>query len=103
MAAQRYGHRTLVRAFCAGLALVMSALVCSSPGYAADPAFQQFLTGLWPDAQKMGISRATFDAATRGLEPDLSLPDLILPGRPERPSGAQAEFVQTPADYLRES
>jgi len=51
----------------------------------------------------MGISRATFDAATRGLEPDMSLPDLIIPGRPERPSGRQAEFVQAPADYIKES
>ena len=41
--------------------------------------------------------------ATRGLEPDLSLPDLVLPGRPEKPQRGQAEFVQTPADYLKES
>ncbi len=84
-------------------AAVLVALVASSPGYAADAAFQQWLAGLWPDAQQMGISRATFDAATRGLEPDMSLPDLIIPGRPERPSGRQAEFVQAPADYIKES
>ena len=52
---------------------------------------------------ELGVSRATFDAATRGLEPDLSLPDLHLPGRPERRPPAQAEFVQTPADYVREA
>ena len=40
--------------------------------------------------------------ATRGLEPDLTLPDLILPGRPERPAAGQPEFVTTPADYLKE-
>ena len=51
----------------------------------------------------MGISRATFDAATKGLEPDLSLPDLAIPGRPEAPQRGQAEFVQTPADYLKEA
>ena len=51
----------------------------------------------------MGISRATFNAATRGLEPDMSLPDLIIPGRPERPLGRQAEFVQAPADYIKKS
>jgi lytic murein transglycosylase len=67
----------------------------------ADPAFQAFLQSLWPQAQEMGISRATFDAATHGLEPDLSLPDLVLPGRPAPPE-RQAEFVQTPADYLKE-
>ena len=41
--------------------------------------------------------------ATRGLEPDLTLPDLVLPGRPDKPPPGQAEFVQTPADYLKES
>ena len=40
---------------------------------------------------------------SRGLEPDLSLPDLALTGRPERPPPQQPEFVQTPADYVRES
>ena len=48
------------------------------------------------------MSRATFDIATRGLEPDLTLPDLVLPGRPEQPPAGQPEFVQTPADYLKE-
>lgn len=65
-------------------------------------AFQQWLEGTWPDAQKSGVSRKTFDEATRGLTPDLSLPDLVLPGRPERQPD-QAEFVQTPADYLKEA
>ena len=73
----------------------------STPAF-ADAAFQTWLQSLWPQAQALGVSRATFDLATRGLEPDLSLPDLVLPGRPERPSGGQAEFVLTPADYLKE-
>ena len=68
----------------------------------ADPAFQAWLQSLWPQAQQLGVSRATFDAATRGLEPDLTLPELVLPGRPEKPSGAQPEFVLTPADYIKE-
>ena len=50
----------------------------------ADAAFQSWLQSLWPQAQARGVSRATFDLATRGLEPDLSLPDLVLPGRPIR-------------------
>jgi lytic murein transglycosylase len=82
------------------MALLIAA-VASSPAR-ADPAFQQFLQSLWPEAQKLGVSRPTFDAATRGLEPDLSLPDLALPGRPDR-APQQPEFVQTPADYVRES
>ena len=68
----------------------------------ADAAFQQFLQSLWPDAQKLGVSRPTFDAATRGLEPDLTLPDLALPGRVDT-APKQPEFVQTPAEYVRES
>jgi lytic murein transglycosylase len=69
----------------------------------ADPAFQAFLQSLWPQAQALGVSRATFDQATRGLEPDLSLPDLVLPGRPEKPPPGQPEFVETPADYVKEA
>jgi len=91
------------RAFFRAALALAALLAISSARAAADPAFQQWLAGVWPEAQQMGISRATFDAATRGLEPDLSLPDLVIPGRPERPSGGQAEFVQTPADYLKES
>jgi lytic murein transglycosylase len=73
------------------------------PGARADAAFQAWLQSLWPQAQALGLSRATFDLATSGLEPDLSLPDLVLPGRAERPPRGQAEFVQTPADYLKEA
>jgi len=72
-------------------------------GVRADAAFQTWLQALWPQAQALGVSRATFDAATNGLEPDLSLPDLVLPGKPQAPSRGQAEFMQTPADYLKES
>jgi lytic murein transglycosylase len=70
---------------------------------AADPAFQKWVADLWPQAQALGVSRATFDAATRGLEPDLTLPDLELPGREGAPPRGQAEFVQTPADYIKEA
>jgi lytic murein transglycosylase len=76
--------------------------VCGHTARAEDAAFQAWLQSLWPQAEPLGISRATFDSATRGLEPDLSLPDLVLPGRPERPSAGQPEFVQTPADYIKE-
>jgi lytic murein transglycosylase len=69
----------------------------------ADPAFQTWLQALWPESQALGISRATFDMATRGLEPDFTLPDLVLPGRPEKPAAGQPEFVQTPADYIKET
>jgi membrane-bound lytic murein transglycosylase B len=82
---------------------VSMALAFALPRVAvADPDFTAWLQSLWPQAQALGVSRATFDAATQGLEPDLNLPDLVLPGRPEKPSAGQPEFVETPADYLKE-
>jgi len=86
----------MVRAILIGLALVL----LGSPAF-ADAAFEQWLQSTWPDAEKLGVSRATFEAGTRGLEPDLSLPDLAIPGKPET-QPQQAEFVQTPGQYLRE-
>jgi lytic murein transglycosylase len=84
------------------LCLAVSAALAFPRAAAADVDFTAWLQSLWPQAQALGVSRATFDAATQGLEPDLTLPDLVLPGRPERPSAGQPEFVETPADYLKE-
>jgi lytic murein transglycosylase len=78
------------------------ALMFMAPPAFADAAFQQWLQSTWPAAQALGVSRVTFDAATRNLEPDYSLPDLVIPGRPEK-QPQQPEFVQTPAQYLREA
>src|ERR1700738_1808294 len=75
----------------------------SYPALAADAGFTQFIASLWPEAEAAGVSRATFDAETRGLEPDYKLPDLILPGRPATGAPSQAEFVQVPADYVKEA
>ncbi|WP_249144648.1 lytic murein transglycosylase [Bradyrhizobium lablabi] len=75
----------------------------ASPVRAADAAFTQFIASLWPEAQAAGVSRETFDRETRGLEPDYKLPDLILPGRPKTGAPAQAEFVQVPADYIKDA
>ena len=85
------------------LSLLLSALALQSPSHAADAAFTQFIASLWPEAQAAGVSRETFDRETRGLTPDYKLPDLILPGRPATGAPSQAEFVQVPADYVRES
>src|SRR5215469_14821050 len=92
----------MLRTIAHAVAIALFAFAATTSGEAADAAFQQWLAAQWPAAQAMGISRATFDAATRGLEPDLSLPDLAIPGRVQRQPG-QPEFVQTPADYLKES
>src|SRR5262252_558312 len=83
--------------------LLMLSLVNVNRSFAADAVFERWLASLWPQAQAMGVSRATFETATRGLEPDFSLPDLAVSGRPEAPQRGQAEFVQTPADYLKET
>ena len=95
----------MIRNAAAMLRLMMIAALVFSAASAparADTAFAQFLQSLWPEAQKLGVSRPTFDAATRGLEPDLSLPDLALLGRADQ-APQQPEFVQTPADYVRET
>jgi lytic murein transglycosylase len=81
--------------------VLISVLLLSAPAGAADGAFRKFLQSTWGEAQQLGVSRSTFDAATRGLEPDLSLPDLAIPGRTEA-APQQPEFVQTPSQYLRE-
>jgi lytic murein transglycosylase len=84
------------------LLLIVTFLVLMPAAQAADAAFDTWLRSLWPEAQRLGISRKVFDEATRGLEPDLTLPDLVVPGRADKPPPGQAEFVQTPADYLNE-
>jgi len=88
------------------LLIAAAALIGASVGaqaLAADAAFRAWLESLLPDAQALGVSRQTFEAATRGLEPDLSLPDLDLPGQAQRPPPGQPEFVSTPAEYLSET
>jgi lytic murein transglycosylase len=92
--------RSFLRVLAAAAWLAAGA-VC--PAAAADPAFHRWLEGLYPQAQAMGVSHRTFDNAIRGVEPDMSLPDLDLPGHNAPPPRGQAEFVQTPADYVKEA
>src|SRR5438477_2351636 len=82
---------------------VIAVTLGASPTGAADAGFTRFIASLWPEAQAAGVTRAVFDAQTRGLEPDYDLPGLILPGRPATGAPSQAEFVQVPADYLKEA
>jgi len=90
-----------------GLALAVCFCVCCGwlvvPARAADDGFTRFIASLWPEAEKAGVSRATFEAQTRDLKPDYKLPDLLLPGRPKTGAPSQAEFVQVPADYVKEA
>jgi lytic murein transglycosylase len=62
--------------------------------------FRRFVETLWPEAEAMGVSRASFDAAFAGVTPDLSLPDLVLPGKTPSDVKGQAEFTRTPGEYL---
>lgn len=87
---------------------VATALACALAmivlGTAADARsatdFRAFVESVWPDAKAEGVSRKTFDAAFAGVEPDYSIPDLDLPGRPKIDNSGQAEFTKTAADYL---
>jgi lytic murein transglycosylase len=83
--------------------IVLQAMAAPSAEAAPDAGFTAFIASLWPEAQAAGVSRATFDAETKSLEPDYKLPDLILPGRPATGAPSQAEFVQVPADYIKEA
>ncbi|CAN0387307.1 unnamed protein product, partial [Phaeothamnion confervicola] len=95
-----------VKSIAARLALLAwgtaAALIAGpAPGWAQSPAeFSRFVEGVWPDAQKAGVSRATFDLAFKGVTADLSLPDLVLAGKKEGQERGQAEFVRPPQDYL---
>ena len=95
-------HRAALTTRSVWLTLAFSLAVLIAPSAHADEAFQQWLTVLWSDAKAKGISRATFDAAFKGVTPDTSLPDLIIPGRPKRETKGQAEFIKTPAQYMSE-
>lgn len=79
------------------LPLVLAAGTSAS---AADPAFRAFVEGLWPEAAAQKVSRATFDRAFRGVEPDLTIPDLDLPGRDKTGARGQAEFTRPPRAYV---
>lgn len=85
------------------LVLVMAALfaLLAPVGRAgADAAFKSWLADFWPEAEAFGISRETFDVAFRDLKPDLTLPDLVLPGREQKPPRGQAEFTRPPQAYI---
>ncbi len=53
--------------------------------------FRNCLEGLWPHAERRGVSRAVFDAQVAGLTPDLRIMDFL---------DAQPEFTKSIWDYL---
>jgi lytic murein transglycosylase len=58
---------------------------------AAAARFESCVEGLWPQAAKRNISRASFDKFTSGLTPDLRIMDLV---------DQQPEFTKAFWDYL---
>ena len=97
----------LSRALAVRLCIAGCIALLASVGHPAPPAnaqtpsgFRAFVEELWPEAEAAGVSRSTFDAAFRGVSPDLKLPDLVIPGRATNGSAGQAEFTRAPAEYL---
>ena len=88
-----------VRVGAVAAALFCSVLAGSFCARAGD-AFPVWVAALWPEAEALGVTRATFDATFRGMEPDFSIPDLALPGRDKLGSAGQAEFTRAPSEYL---
>ncbi len=81
-----------------GFALAL-AVVGALPAH-ADDGFNKWLEAFRPEAMAAGISKATFDSTFRGMEPDLTIPDLDLPGRDKTGAAGQSEFTKPPSEYL---
>jgi len=82
--------------------------VLFQPGLATDRAaverqYQAWLQDtIWPQAEREGVSRTTFETAFRGVTLNWDLPDLVPPGAPKAQprSQSQAEFG-APGRYFR--
>ena len=103
MAARTRRRFALVRRCALAVSMLVAFCMATPQARATDAGFARFVESVWPDAHKAGVTRATFEAQTRGLEPDYKLPDLLLPGRPATGAPSQAEFVQVPAAYVKET
>ena len=86
------------------ICLALQALPFPASAADVDTLFRQWLSSdLWPEARANGIARDTFDAAFKGVKPNLDLPDLVMPGeKPKTPKVQhQAEFG-APGNYFAE-
>lgn len=83
--------------------LALAVLALSSPAFSRDLTFKAWQQELWPEARALGISRATFDRAFRGLTPNYKLPDLKRPGKKTPSNKGQAEFTRPPSAYINRS
>ncbi len=87
----------LIQILCA--VLVFSLTEPQSAVAASAEGFRAFIASFRATAIESGIRPEVYDAVTRGLSPDFSLPDLDIPSRASKGPG-QAEFVRTPEQYL---
>ncbi|MBZ0217751.1 MAG: lytic murein transglycosylase [Fimbriimonadaceae bacterium] len=71
------------------LLLVLTFLIMPHPVRA--DSFDHWVAGVWPEARRAGVSRATFDAAFRGVRPDESIYES---------AASQPEFVKPIWEYL---
>jgi lytic murein transglycosylase len=94
--ARSWWRRGLVASILTSLVCLLAALGPARPAQ-AEEGYRRFLAELWPEAERLGISRPTFERAFAGVEPDRALPDLVLPGQEVK---GQPEFTRTPAQYL---
>ena len=86
--------RRLSGALLLGLSFTAGVAAASAPVLAQDVSeagFQRFVQGLWPAAKARGVSRATFEEAFRGVEPDAKIIALTK---------KQSEFVRPIWDYI---
>lgn len=92
--------RIIACIFLAVLACLVLVTFLTEQARAQAQTFEAFQQQLWPEAQAIGVSRKTFDAAFRGLTPDYALPDLKKPGQKVPSSRGQAEFTKPPSAYI---
>lgn len=78
---------------CTITAMLLALFTSAGANPANARSFSDFLVELWPDAQAKGVSRAVFDAAFAGVEPDPAIIKLAT---------SQPEFNQTMGDYLND-
>ncbi len=72
------------------LAMIFTGILIAG-GASADPGFDRWVEEFWPIAKAEGVSRATYDAAFRGVAPD---PEVLEKAR------YQPEFVRPLWDYV---
>ncbi len=71
------------------IAIAAVASLLTLPAFA--DAFDSWVAGVWPEARRAGVSRATFDTAFRGVRPD----DTIFESASNQP-----EFVKPIWEYM---